>query len=232
MTNEERTGSDRPAELVTRDRDQVGTLDMGGKVDPPQRLDGIGVEPRAGSVTSGDLDERRDVVHHPRLVVDGHDRHDRDGLAGGVENRGEPVGGDGAVGLEFDCEAPCVLHRFEHGVMFTGRADGDPTLRVKDAANGEVVGLAAPGREHDLGWRPIERSSDLVASIVERPASGARCPVGTGRVGVMPRRRIEPGRLRLGAQRGARCVVEIDLDHLGVDTRRHGISLRPGTLCR
>ena len=92
MTNEERTGSDRPAELVTRDRDQVGTLDMGGKVDPPQRLDGIGVEPRAGSVTSGDLDERRDVVHHPRLVVDGHDRHDRDGLVVGVENRSEPIG--------------------------------------------------------------------------------------------------------------------------------------------
>ena len=58
VTNEERTGSDRPAELVTRDRDQVGILDMGGKVDPPQRLDGIGVKPRAGSVTSGDLDER------------------------------------------------------------------------------------------------------------------------------------------------------------------------------
>ena len=65
VTNEERTGSDRPAELVTRDRDQVGILDMGGKVDPPQRLDGIGVKPRAGSVTSGDLDQRWDVVHHP-----------------------------------------------------------------------------------------------------------------------------------------------------------------------
>ena len=127
VTNEERTSSDRPAELVTRDRDQVGILDMGGKVDP-QRLDGIGVKPRAGSVTSGDLDERRDVVHHPRLVVDGHDRHDRDELAGGVENRGEPVGGDGAVGLEFDCEAlraPPVRARR----MFTGRADGDLTLR-------------------------------------------------------------------------------------------------------
>ena len=77
---------------MTRDRDQVGTIDMGGKVDPRQRLDGIGVKPRAGSVTPGDLDERRDVVHHPRLVVDDHDRHDRDGLVSGVENSGEPVG--------------------------------------------------------------------------------------------------------------------------------------------
>ena len=92
VTNKERTGADRPAELVTRDRDQVGLLDVGGKVDPRQRLDGIGVKPRAGGVTSGDLNERRDVVHHSRLVVDGHDRHDRDRLVGSIENRGETVG--------------------------------------------------------------------------------------------------------------------------------------------
>ena len=125
-----------------------------------------------------------------------------------------------------------MIIRSEQGMMFAGREDGDPAPRVKDTANGEVVGLAAPGREDNLGRRSSERGSDLVASIVERPARRSCCPVGTGRGGVMVGRRVEPGRLRLRAQRGARCVVEIDLDLLGVDARRHGISLRPGTLCR
>ena len=150
-------------------------------------------------MTSGDLDQRWDVVHHPRLVVDGHDRHDRDGLAGGVES-GKPVGEDGAVGLEFDCEAPCVLHRFEHGVMFTGRADGDPTLRVKDAAMARLSASLPPDvNTTSAGGRSSAAAISSRASSSARRA--ARCPVGTGRVGVMRADASEPGRLRLGAQR-------------------------------
>ena len=81
---------------------------------------------------------------------------------------------------------------------------------VEDAAEREVVGLAAAGGEDDLGGGAVERRGDPVAGLVHRLARPPPARMRRGRVAEDLAEERQHRGAHLGGDRRRRRVVEID----------------------
>jgi hypothetical protein len=183
-------------------------------VQAPDGLDGVGVHGHAP--LAGPRREGGDRLHDAGLVVHPHHRAD-----GGI--RGEGGGGRGGIdhAVAVDGEQPLVgalgggvVDGGEHRlVLDRGAHDAAPPFvpaRAPRAEHREVVGLRAPGGEHDLVGARAEGRAEPLAGLVERGPRGAPPPVRARRVA--EQRAVEGlhRRAHLGPHGRRGGVVEVD----------------------
>jgi hypothetical protein len=146
----------RAAELVGRQRKEVGLErpDVNGNL--PDRLYGVGVD--QDTAPAGDRGDAGDRLDRPDLVIGVHDGHECGIRADGdfhVDGRHDTRFIDGD---ERRPPAPAAerLQRVQHRFVFDRRGhEMSPAGRFEGlgrAADGQVVGLGASAREHDFGW--------------------------------------------------------------------------------
>ncbi len=208
--NEQGAGTHRPTQFVAGDRHQVEVGGCFGNVDPTTGLHRVGVEECVGLGLAYGRSKGRQVVDGAGLVVDGNHRHDRD-IVELDQRLGKRLGIDPTVAAKGNHNASGILDRLEDRMVFARRANRDSASGTEHAADRQIVGFAATAGEDDFsGGTPI-RFSDQVPGIVERSAGRACGTVRAGRVGVMRLRGRDPGFARLWSNRGACCMIEVDL---------------------
>jgi SAM-dependent methyltransferase len=228
--HKQRTGADRSPAFVAGDRNQVGVSGEHIKLTPGQGLNGVGMKHRAGGVTSCHLNEGRDVVNHPGLVVDGDDRHHRNLTAMRIKNRGEAFRRNRPIGFKSDRDSARGLNGFEHRVMFTRAAHRQPSRRVKHTTDRQVVGFAPTrGKDQFRRWA-LQSCGDLITGIVEGSPRGTSRPMRTGGVGMVLLGGVEPGLAGRFAQWGTGRMVEVHLNKFGGFVASHPLSLERGRL--
>ena len=176
ITNREHADPFRAAELVGAERHQIDERGDRADVEPAHRLDGIGVQQRAGGGRANQTGHGRQVGDRADLVVDGHHADDRH-LRG--ERVGQLIEVDPPGGVGPDDDPPELLGGMQNGVVLGGTAQGE-TAGTEDR---RVVGLGATPREHDLAGGDAEQFGDLIARFVDRSPRIASEPVRTTRVG-------------------------------------------------
>ena len=208
--NEQRARADWSTQLVTSDRDQVEIGGRFGDIDPTTCLYGIGVKECLGPDSPHSVGQGRKIVDRSGLVIDGNHRHNRDVVETG-QDLSESIRVEPTVAGEGHRDATGVLHGFKHCVVFASRANRKPASGTKHASDRQIVSLTTTAGEYDLRRGTTVRLCDHVASVIEC-SSGIACgSVRAGRVGVVLFRCCDPGGTRLRTNRGACCMIEIDL---------------------
>ena len=154
-----------PPHLCDASGDEVGGRGRRTEVEPAQRLRGVRVEHGTGCSLADDVGDGRQRLDRAGLVVDEHHRHERDVLVEGARQRVEvddapPVDGHDATSGR--------RHRMEDGVVLDRAAHDRAAVRAEHAADGEVVGLGAAAREHDLAGLTADDCGELLTRAVER----------------------------------------------------------------
>jgi hypothetical protein len=173
------------------------------QVEPGRSLDGVGVDRRLRRRPANGLDHGLDRLHDADLVVGGHDGDE--GRVLGETRQGVEV--DRARGVDGDGRPADSVDRLEDRLVLDRTARHRAGAGGVRAADGQVVGLGAAAREHDLVGTAPEDVSDLVAGLVDRLACTASYGVGAGGVAerlAEPREHRGAG-LRAEGRRG--CVV-------------------------
>jgi hypothetical protein len=146
-------------------------------------------------------------------------RHHRDqGGPPRLEQRGQPVRIDPAPAVhrgQVDPGPGVGLGPgggVQHGVVLDGRADQVPVLRrpgQHGALDGQVVGLGAPGGEHDLGGGGPDQGGHLLAGRLHGGPGRPPLAVLAGRVGRRALQQRQHHRQGLRPQGSAGRVVEV-----------------------
>ena len=206
------------AQLVARDRHQVGVRRGVGHVEPRGGLHGVGVERGARRVAVHDVAHLDQVGDGAHLVVGQHHRHHGGRAVRGrqpVELGGQQVQPDAAGGVDRHDRAIEGLDHVEHGVVLGRRAHRGPRPGRHPAGDGLVVGLGTARGEDHLAGRAAQHRGAAFAGLVEGADRGTGQPVRAGRVAVVELGERLHGRDDLGPHRSGGRMVQ-------VDERRHG----------
>ena len=143
--------------------DEVGASRDGGDVEPAEGLHGVGVHERPGSALVHERHDGLEGLAHAGLVVDEHHRDEAHLL---VEHVGERVEVDDATTVDGDDPPSGRQARLEHRRVLDGAAQDRPGAG-RGAEDGEVVGLGAAAREHDVSGARTEQNRELLPGVVE-----------------------------------------------------------------
>ncbi len=230
--NIQRADALRAVELVRREREHVDVVLLDIDRNLADSLDSIGVEENALLVA--ELADLGDGLDDADLVVRVHNRHE-DGLVGAFANDGvlQLVERDKAVGLGSEIgDAVALFLQLLAGIedcLVLGGLGDDVVaalaVHLRDALDGEIIGLGSAGGEDDLLGGGADQLGNLFAGLFHAllglPSKGV---VAAGSVAEL---HAEVGHHRFehaGVQRRGGVVVHVDrqVHALGQGGRRLG----------
>ncbi len=206
LAHHERADSLGSTELVAAQRDELGRGAHLAHVHPRERLNGVAVEDGVRRPLGHDLGDGGQRLDGADLVVDGHDRHQRDPR---VQRAGKLIEVDDAARVDGEHAALQVLDRVQHSVVLDRRASDDPSLCCVHSEDRRVVRFGAVAHEDDLARVDTETAGDDLASLVERLTGGAGSAMSARGVAVSLGEERQHRLDGLGPHGRARRMVEV-----------------------